>query len=662
MDLQKLNKNLYYFITLILVSVILFWKALFLNKPLGLDALGHLSKISYMNEFGWTSWNHAWYSGSPLLAYYSPLFYWLGSLFSNNIFGVNFICYLSILLTAAGIFLLIDFKTKNKPFSFLGGLSFLSVLSISYYFISVGNHPFVFSLWTLPLSMYFLERTLQNKKYLFPLTLCLAASILSHVFVAFFVFLTLGVRILFLNKDLKEKIKIGAICLIPAGLVSSLWWIPFLKHSSAFSDGSPGYIASIFHLLGFGKYTIWGEGPGEIGVLFMLLIVILFLFLSNLKKLSKDRFLIFLLCMILLCFLWTQGVLGKYYPTGVGAERAIILLGIFISITFGYFLQKFANKKIFIMLLIVIIVGLAWNFNKINYNYDNHSYNSEQSRYGFVKNIELDIFSDKFEDYRFGTAHYVFAEPLTYFYTHVYQTSGYYDQGMMDSDIKFLMLDSVWETSDINSTYYFFDWFGIKYFEYEKNSANKNKFNNYNFSLLLEKDFEDYPFQIYEYNGARKLIECVASNVESVPKINEQLILDQISKNQGLKDLIYIESDKNISIKKDFKKLSCENQRISPDKIIINYSSDQQGVIIIKESYHGRWNARDIEGNSLEIFKAGPGMMAIIINKPTQLELYQAKEHIEYLGILLTFIGVLAILFFGYISERSNFQSRTDLQ
>ena len=59
-----------------LVALMLYFNPLFSNKPLGLDALGHVSKISYLKEFGLNvNWDLAWYNGAPFLAYYSPLYY-----------------------------------------------------------------------------------------------------------------------------------------------------------------------------------------------------------------------------------------------------------------------------------------------------------------------------------------------------------------------------------------------------------------------------------------------------------------------------------------------------------------------------------------------------------------------------------------------------------
>ena len=71
------NPDLYVFFLIFLVSFVLFYSALNSTHPLGLDSLGHLSKIKYMQSFPGASWNYVWYSGGPLFQYYPPLFYYI---------------------------------------------------------------------------------------------------------------------------------------------------------------------------------------------------------------------------------------------------------------------------------------------------------------------------------------------------------------------------------------------------------------------------------------------------------------------------------------------------------------------------------------------------------------------------------------------------------
>ena len=170
------KENWIYFLILFGFTFFLFYKPLFSNLPLGLDSLGHLSKVSYILEYPFANWDMSWYSGTLFLKLYSPLFYYFVAFFSlifSNIFFVsNLICFLSLLFAVFGIYLLLDYLTKNKKIALFSGLIFLTVLSISYYWIATGNLPYFSALWTLPFSLYFLELSIKERKKKFFVLYC----------------------------------------------------------------------------------------------------------------------------------------------------------------------------------------------------------------------------------------------------------------------------------------------------------------------------------------------------------------------------------------------------------------------------------------------------------------------------------------------------------
>ncbi len=98
-------------ILIVFITLIMFYKPLFSNLPLGLDAIGHLSKVSYIQQFGFVNWDMSWYSGSLFLKMYPPLFYYVNALFPSSIvpFGANLICFLSLLFTTLGIYFLVNY-------------------------------------------------------------------------------------------------------------------------------------------------------------------------------------------------------------------------------------------------------------------------------------------------------------------------------------------------------------------------------------------------------------------------------------------------------------------------------------------------------------------------------------------------------------------------
>ena len=148
--------------------------------------------------FGFVNWNHAWYAGTSFLEFYSPLQYLLAGLFSSSIFGINFLGFLSIFLTSLGIYLLVR-EHSSEVWALVSGISFLTVLATSYYFIAVGNHPYVFALWTIPFSLFFLEKSFKNKIFYGFFVIIASLSIISHLFIGVFVFFICTFSCLFIK-------------------------------------------------------------------------------------------------------------------------------------------------------------------------------------------------------------------------------------------------------------------------------------------------------------------------------------------------------------------------------------------------------------------------------------------------------------------------------
>jgi len=247
--MKKWFKNNWEIILVIFIALLLFYNPLFSNQPLGLDAIGHLSKVSYIQQFPFSNWDLSWYSGSLFLKMYPPLFYYVVSVFPNVFFGSNLICFLSLLFTGLGIYFLVNYLTKNKKIALFSGLSFFTVLSISYYWISTGNLPYFAALWTIPFSLYFLEKFIQKKtkRDLFFFSLILFVSIITHVVTGFLIGLLMVLRFLFegLNfKNFKEIFFCGGIPV----LLSAFWFLPFLFFSSSAGEYS-GYVPTFLNCL-----------------------------------------------------------------------------------------------------------------------------------------------------------------------------------------------------------------------------------------------------------------------------------------------------------------------------------------------------------------------------------------------------------------------------
>jgi hypothetical protein len=618
MDFFKLNK-FYSCLIILIVGIILFYPVLNTNHPVGLDSLGHLSKIKYMQTFQGASWNYAWYSGGPLLQYYPPLFYYLLNLFNDLFFGSAILCFLSIVMATLGIFFLINYYIKNNLNSLISSLYFFTVLATSYYFIAVGNYPFIFSLWTIPISMLLLEYSFSKPKYSLLLALLIAISILSHIFTGICVIFILSFRILFINSNIYNKFMYLVKFVIPGILISSFWLIPFLLKSSSYIAKEMNYIPSFLSLLGVNETFRWGHYGGSIGILFSLFLCILFVYTYKFKHLRKNNLLNFLITAGIITLFLLCGGLGKFYPAGIEPARFIFLLVVLICISLGLMLSKFNYLKYLkIILICVLIFGLVWGYQSIRENTYNYSHEYWDSNFGlFWDNFENNnsYMVDYFNNYRFAARGYS-AKAMNFFYPGQSQISGYYDQGIVFQNYTFSFIDTVWGSSDLNLTIYYLDWFGVNYIEVTNGSLADNKFASSSslFKKVNSIDFFDSTKNIYEYLDKRPIISY----------INEE------------------------------KELNYSFERDTPDNIKVYFNWSENGKIIFKEFYHSSWKARDIDSkNDISIAIIGPGMMLVIPkNNSKGIELYQSYTNYNYIGWLLSLIGLLLLLYVFFYSNK----------
>lgn len=605
------NKILIYFLVIFLVCLILFFKPVTSGKPLGLDALGHLSKVSYLQQFPFADWDMSWYSGSPFLKMYSPLIYYLEAFFPA-IIAMDIISFLSIFLCAIGIFLLVNFYTKNQYISFLSSLSFFTVLSLSYYYICVGNHPWVSALWTIPFSLYFLELSLKNnkKKYFVAFVILFAVGILIHVAVGFLIGLIMAIRIFddgFTKNNLKKFLFYGGTSV----LISSFWFFPFLAYRSNFLTGGLLVPPTPEQLFGFNNYITWGSYSAGIGILAFLFIFSLLFF----NRYYKDKNAKFLLIVILILGIILFGGLFTLYPYGVEPVRFILPFSIFLAIFVGAAFSK-VNKKVYIILTLLILAGLIWNFSVVNYNFERFSYNTPDSRYGVFQNIMQDEsfpIKNEFSNYRFGDVKYVFGENLNYFYPSVSQTFGYQDAGMLNPPRFYDMKWNIWASKNVNDSIYWLDAFGIKYFVVNEPEADDepgtiSKFANDSRFKIVMNYSDGFNFILFKYKDAKKIL----SLVDSVNSTKEK---------------------------------NCSVERNNPDKVVVTFDNyDQDDVVIFKEFYHDSWKAKDFNsGEDLPIQKTDTGMMYV---HPVSdgVVFYQTKKIVEIFGILFSILGIIILI------------------
>ncbi len=602
---------------IIFIGLIFFFKPLVSNQPLGLDAIGHLSKVAYIKQFGFVNWDMAWYSGSLFLKMYPPLFYYVVSIFPNIFFGTNLICFLSLLFTSLGIYVLLNYLTKNKKIALFSGLSFFTVLSISYYWIATGNLPYFSALWTIPFSLYFLEKSIQtkNKKYFVFFSLVFFIGIITHVVIGFLIGLFMIVRFLFGGFNLKNIKKILVYGGVPV-ILSSFWFIPFLLFSSSAGEYS-GYVPNPIQLFGFSDFVSWGFHAGGIGVVLFLFISVILISIPKIRKIGKMNKYYLSLSAILLFLL--MGGLGKHYPYGLDPVRFILPLSIILIISCSLLIAKnkmFKSKAFVILLVILLIGGIIWNFSITNQNFERFSYYKEDSRYGiFNEVIKNDLpFENKFDNYRFGTSKFIFGETLTYFMPSVPQTFGYQDAGMLNAPRYYDMRWHIWTSENINDSIYWLDWFGIKYFEVEKSDVSKKFVNDTRFKRVMDSS-KGYNFVMYEYLEAKPIISLIDDlEEEEMGKVKE-----------------------------------FNFERDNPDEVKITYDNfENNDVILFKEFYHRNWVAIELGSNKkLEVLEAESGFMAVYPESNSKgVKLYYQKSFIEYFSIFLSLISFMFLLYF----------------
>jgi len=610
--MKKWIKNNGEILLIIFVALILFSRPLFLNHPLGLDGIGHLSKVSYIQQFGVVNWDMSWYSGSLFLKLYPPLFYYVNALFPHNFisFGANLICFLSLLFTALGIYFLVNYLTKNKKVALVSGLSFFTILSISYYWIATGNLPYFSALWTIPFSLYFLEKSIKerDRKYFVFFSIIFCISIITHVVTGFLIGLIMIIRFLFEGLNLKNFKKIIFYGGIPT-LLSAFWFFPFLTFSKSAGEYR-GYAPDILSLFGFGN-CCWGLKAGAIGIM---LFGFLFILLLKIKKMNKyEKY--YLSISGILGFLMMGG-LWKYYPFGVDPVRFILPFSIAIIIFSGLkinSLKFLENKKIFVLILLILLFGIIWNFSIINQNYKDYNYVGRGSRYLIMKELTNDNsfpIEDKITNYRFGTSRYVFGETINYFMPSVQHTFGYQDAGMLNQPKYYDMKWHIWESENINDSIYWLNWFGIKYFEGTFEELNKFE-NDSRFKKIDNYYPIGYNFVLYEYLNAKPIVSLV-------------------------------ENINNTDIIKEF-----DFERINPDEITITYDNfENDNVILFKEFYHKNWVAKELNSDEkLEVVEIEPGFMAIYPKEDsTGVKLYYKKDFIELFSIFLSLLSLIFLV------------------
>lgn len=431
----------------------------------------------------------------------------------------------------------------------------------------------------------------------------------------------------------------------------------FLAHSSSFI-GDEVYIPSILSLFGIKLSSAWGVGFDSIGIVFGLSILLLIFFRNNLK--SKNN--LFISVTTAIIFLLSLGILGKYYPTGIGSIRFIPVFSILLCIFVGILLSN-VKKKFYILIFIFLIFSLYLNYQVININFSNHSYSDDNAeKYGKFINIYNEFYDFKFinnsySNYRFGSARFPFTKALTFVFPAISQTSGYYDQGILYETTFYKVKESIWVPDNINKSLYYMDWFGIKYFELSGGylDSEGNYSENEDFVYVTQRNSTDFPYKIYEYKKAKPIISVLKTNLISFEKFNESSINEMAEENKNTETIIPFISKEKINISNNYSVVNFSYNRQSPDLIEVKSNFTGKEGVLFRESYYKSWKAKEYPYERvIPIYRTANDLMLIIPDSGVnRVIFYQSNSFIEYLSI---FISLLCIFLMFYFSFRKSKQ------
>lgn len=479
--------------------------------PRGNDALFHLFKSQYiLQNWPYHHWWHIWAGGMPLFLYYPPLPHYIIALL-KLVTGVpfelllNITAILAVGFTALALYLLVFRLTKNRIFSFLASLLYLTcpsswetAFSAGVYMRALAMPFFTFGLYFSILFWQKFEKGLFNKK-LFTLTsLFWGLTVLTHQHVALVGYATFAFLTFFIIKGkFLTKTMTFVRIILTSLLLSATFWLPLL----IFLPKTP----TITWVSPFAKQAVpWKnliplpnlatgllsptESYGNLGRLtpFLLPLAILLAFLILLvrfRRLKKNDFLVRILefsgWMILFWLVYSTSNLlrlERIFPlintvySFMGTLGATWFLPIFISLTIGILLSLLlAKKRLFSFLITGTLIFALTLFMREQYlGISHYLQKSDQpthvgpSDFTFVSpSFENQIKNQQEDNFRLalGGKALSFSNQFPSFS----QTGHYFIQGVANFDLYYYLENTFWRgEKNENETRFLLDWWAIK--------------------------------------------------------------------------------------------------------------------------------------------------------------------------------------------------------
>lgn len=354
------------------------------------------------------------YSGYPILQFYSPLFFFITGLFSlltfgNLIFSLKMAVFILHILSALAIFYYLKKETNNLFLTLLGSLAYLAVPWRILYIASFGNYPLSLIYLLLPLIFLYLDKSFleTNIKNFFILGFFISLIFLSHIFYA--VYSLIFIILYFFLKRYKFSFKLIFTFLIFFS-TSLFFLLPFLLEYRKYLYPQPQLNLPPPNLLVlFGlKQEIGGYTGTYFGIsIFILSILgIIGLGISHWKSIL---WLISLLLTFLLPFL--ERYTG-FLSAGLPPQRFLVYLIFFSAILipngfeYLYSKLKLSEKILFYFLSILILLDCLPSTIKLRYAEKENFLAVREEIYELLsykkvfKVLDIDIPDEKIDNFR----------------------------------------------------------------------------------------------------------------------------------------------------------------------------------------------------------------------------------------------------------------------
>ncbi len=326
--------------------------------------------------------------GYPLFIFNYALPYYFISLF--HFLGLSFVSSLKVflfsnmILSGIFIFIFIQNKFKNDLVSFASSMFyvFTPYHLISVHFkITIGE---VLAYTLVPLCFLFIDKFLEKNKTAFLISsgLILGLIAISHIFIAMVLVPIILFYLLISLKNWRSTLKNWVYILIIGMTISLYQWLPPFLYKNYLSitfnpvDFSKLYFPNVIDLL-FSpwRFGLLFQGPkGEISNLIgyaQIAAIVFFIFLLLKKKIiTKYKNAIFFWLLILattIFMILPQSIfLWKYFPmiNAAGSHRLLLIVGLIISLLFGYLALHIKDKFIIYLLIGISIFSTILNWGQ----------------------------------------------------------------------------------------------------------------------------------------------------------------------------------------------------------------------------------------------------------------------------------------------------------